>query len=111
MQMIVQQKLYKNVVLLLYNNKNIYLYKTKENLTMGDLMKVFLFADGQFAVAELDSDNVQTEANDGDYKVCAPKRELIAEIMDANPDVIQFYIDTTNGVDVANFDANFKEIV
>ena len=31
--------------------------------------------------------------------------------MQANPDVIQFYIDSTNEIDVQNFDANFKEIV
>lgn len=78
---------------------------------MGDLLKVFLFTGGEFVVTELDSDNVQTETNDGDYKVCAPKRELIADLMDANTDVIQFYIDSTNEVDVAAFDASFKEIV
>ena len=78
---------------------------------MGDLIKVFLFSNGAFNVADLDLDNVQTEEKDGDFKVCAPKRELMHEIMEANPDVIQFYIDSTNEIDVQNFDANFKEIV
>ena len=78
---------------------------------MGDLIKVFLFSNGTFNVADLDLDNVQTEEKDGDFKVCAPKRELMQEIMEANPDVIQFYIDSTNEIDVQNFDANFKEIV
>ena len=78
---------------------------------MGDLIKVFLFSNGTFNVADLDLDNVQTEEKDGDFKVCAPKRELMQEIMQANPDVIQFYIDSTNEIDVQNFDANFKEIV
>jgi hypothetical protein len=78
---------------------------------MGDLIKVFLFSNGAFNVADIDVDTTQTEAKDGDFKVCAPKRELMQEIMEANPDVIQFYIDTTNEIDVQNFDANFKEIV
>lgn len=78
---------------------------------MGDLIKVFLFSNGAFNVADIDLDNVQTEEKDGDLKVCAPKRELMQEIMEANPDVIQFYIDSTNEIDVQNFDANFKEIV
>jgi hypothetical protein len=78
---------------------------------MGDLIKVFLFSNGAFNVVDLDLDNVQTEEKDGDFKICAPRRELIQEIMEANPEVIQFYIDTTNEIDVQNFDANFKEIV
>jgi hypothetical protein len=78
---------------------------------MGDLIKVFLFSNGAFNVTDIDVDTTQTEAKDGDFKVCAPKRELMQEIMEANPDVIQFYIDSTNEIDVQNFDANFKEIV
>jgi hypothetical protein len=78
---------------------------------MGDLIKVFLFSNGAFNVTDIDSDTIQTEGKDGDFKVCAPKRELMQEIMQANPDVIQFYIDSTNEIDVQNFDANFKEIV
>ena len=78
---------------------------------MGDLIKVFLFSNGTFNVTDIDSDTIQTEGKDGDFKVCAPKRELMQEIMQANPDVIQFYIDSTNEIDVQNFDANFKEIV
>jgi hypothetical protein len=75
------------------------------------VIKAFLFTAGEFKVIEIDEDTTQQPEIDAPIKVCAPKEEIRTELVHANPGVFRFYIDSSNEDDVANFEANFKEIV
>jgi hypothetical protein len=74
-------------------------------------IKAFLFTAGEFKVIEIDEDTTQQPGQDATIKVCNPREEIRKAQVTANPGVRRFYIDSSNEEDVANFDANFKEIV
>ena len=75
------------------------------------IIKAFLFTAGEFKVIDIDDDTTQQPEQDAPIKVCTPKEEIRTENVRDNPGVLRFYIDSSNEEDVANFDANFKEIV
>jgi hypothetical protein len=74
-------------------------------------IKAFLFTAGEFNVIDIDDELTQQPEQDAAIKVCNPREEIRIAQVTANPGVRRFYIDSTNVEDVANFDANFKEIV
>lgn len=76
---------------------------------MAELIKAFLFENGNFNVIDIDEDQTQKAENDHHIRVCNPKEEIKLEVMAANPGVYKFFIDTNDIDSVELFEASFKE--
>lgn len=77
---------------------------------MAELIKAFLFENGNFNVVDIDEDQTQKAEQDHPVKVCNPKQSIKDEVMAANPGVYKFFIDTNDLDSVELFEANFKEV-